>query len=81
MSRDKIFAEINAERQYQEDKWGNDNDDKLNTPFHWVTWVTQELTRFTNGTWNPPVANFRKAMVKTAAVAVAAIESVDRKSA
>lgn len=78
--RQDIFNEIENERKYQEAKWGNETDDTLNTQFHWVTWIVQEVTRFTNGTWNPPMTNFRKAMIKTAAVAVAAVESIDRKA-
>lgn len=76
--RQKIFGEINRERDYQDGKWGHESDDTKNTPFHWVTWIVKYATMFTNGTWKPEVNAFRFSMLKAAAICVAAIESLDR---
>ena len=77
-----IFDEIKAERQYQDKRWGHELDDRLNTPFHWVAYITQYATKWMAGTWPPfgrdTTDDFRKMMIKVAAIAVAAIESLDR---
>lgn len=81
MSRDTIFAEVDAERQYQETKWGNDNDDKANLE-DWVSWISHHSSRWFPGGFRPHTKEtrtaFRKQMVKVAALAVAAIEAIDR---
>ena len=76
-----VYDEIKAERDYQDGKWGHVKDDTLNTPFHWVTWIVKSAIAFTDGTWSPSADSFRKAMLKVAALAVAAVESLDRQRA
>lgn len=73
-----VYDEVRAEREYQDKKWGHANDDAMNTPFHWVTWISKYSTGFTDGTWNPSKDAFRKSMIKVAATAIAAVESIDR---
>ena len=83
--RDPIFEEIDKERRYQQDKWGNGADDAKNTPWHFTAYISQYVGKWMAGTWAPlqsdTVTAFRTAMVKVAAIAVAAIESVDRQRA
>ena len=79
-----IIDEILAERKYQQERWGNEADDTLSTPWMWVSYITQYATRWMAGTFDipTPVADsFRTHMVKVAAIAVAAIESIDRQRA
>jgi hypothetical protein len=82
MSRTSIFAEIEIERAYQDTRWGTDKDDTLNTPWMWAAYIAGYATKWLAGTFLPltPTVtdDFRAKMVKTAAIAVAAIESVDR---
>jgi hypothetical protein len=80
-----ILDEIEAERRYQDSRWGHKTDDTLNTPWMWVAYITLYSSKWMVGTFLPlgkdTTDTFRKMMVKTAALAVAAIESVDRQRA
>lgn len=81
-TRLKILDEIKAEREYQQEKWGDDTDDGLNTPWMWAAYIGQYATRWMVGSFLPLKTSvtdeFRKCMVKVATLAVAAIESIDR---
>lgn len=80
--RDEIIQEILSERYYQEERWGNDTDDAVNTPWMWAAYISGYATKWMVGTFLPlettVVDSFRTCMVKVATLAVAAIESVDR---
>jgi hypothetical protein len=78
---DDIFNEIRLEREYQIGKWGTEVDDTKNTPWMWTSYITQYATKWMCGAFtlmSGDTAAFREAMVKVAAIAVAAIESIDR---
>lgn len=79
---DKILEEIKNEREYQDQKWGHELDDKENTPWMWASYIGQYATKWMAGTFIPlkqdVTASFRTCMVKVAALAVAAIQSIDR---
>lgn len=75
---ENALNEVRAEREYQNGKWGTVSDDTKNTPFHWLAWITKYASGFANGTWKPDTNVFRTSMVKVAAIAVAAVESIDR---
>ena len=73
MSQQTILAEISAERTYQDGIWGGAaNDDANNEESDWLRYIA-EYAKPDN---NHP---FRERMLKVAALAVAAIESIDRK--
>lgn len=79
-----IYDEIAAERNYQVEKWGNEADDTVNTPWMWCCYIASYSTRWMNGSFmlrTSTVDNFRAAMIKTAAICVAAVESIDRQNA
>lgn len=77
-----ILEEVAKERQYQQERWGNTADDTVNTPNDFVTYVANYSTKWFPGGFTPytpeTVDAFRKSMIKTAALAVAAVESIDR---
>lgn len=77
-----VFHEVAAERNYQDSKWGHGSDDTLNTPWMWVAYITAYSTKWMKGTFTPlskEIADdFRTKMIKTAAIAIAAVESLDR---
>lgn len=77
-----IYDEIRKEREYQDGKWGHETDDTLNTPWMWASYIGQYATKWMSGTFAPlgrdVTDNFRTCMIKVAAIAVAAIESIDR---
>lgn len=81
MSRESIYAEIEKERKYQEDKWGIEVDDTKNTPWMWVNYITKYSTQWLTGIFTTPTRSvdlFRLSMIKVATIAVAAVESLDR---
>lgn len=82
MSKISIFEEISKELDYQERRWGHVTDDTLNSPNDWAAYIAHHSTRWFNGGFPPypedTVRSFRSQMVKVAALAVAAIESLDR---
>ena len=75
LDRMEIFGLIEEERDYQDQKWGTEFDDG-NTANDWVTYITQYVGRA--GSMNNTLADFQEAMTKVAALAVAAIETVQR---
>ena len=80
-----IFAEIEAELNYQDERWGHAPDDKLNSPNDWVSYISHHATRWFSGGFAPykaaTVDTFRTQMVKVAALAISAIKSIDRQRA
>lgn len=73
--RREIFKLIEAERAYQQERWGNVFDDQ-NTANDWGTYIGHYV-----GNATPLVldqAKFEKHMLKVAALAVAAIETSRR---
>ena len=71
---DQILAEIKAEREKQDLRWGPKVDDTRSLQ-DWCAILVYEMSPLPWG--NPQGA--RKALVKVSAVAVAAIESLDRR--
>lgn len=79
-----ILNEIRNERTYQKGKWGNESDDTKNTPWMWASYIGQYATGWMRGAFSLTGSDttlFRTAMIKVAAIAVAAIESIDRQRA
>lgn len=81
MGTDEILSQVKEERDYQNMKWGNEADDTLNTPYSWLTWINMTGTKWACGShqFNKHMTDdFRKRMIQVAALAVAAVESIDR---
>lgn len=75
-----VYDEIKAERDRQDTLWGHDFDNK-NTINDWVAYIAAYASRaaFTDSeVLNEKTAQQRELLVKTAALAVAAIETIDR---
>lgn len=73
-----VYDEIRAERD-----WSNDADDDTHDPRCWTYYLAKESSRWQRDGQIPPFTSndvdaFRRAMIKTAAIAVAAVESLDR---
>lgn len=81
MSRQTILSEIDAERDYQIQRWG-DLDDLTNLPNDFVAYIAHYSTRWLSGETAPysleTLIKYRQSMVKTAAIAVAATEFADK---
>jgi hypothetical protein len=82
-SRAGIFREIEQERRRQDKKHGGPDHDDQNTAHDWIAFVTYFLGLSIRGEerWSFNNATYRQAMVKIAALAVAAIEWCDRRTA
>jgi hypothetical protein len=82
---EKILEEIREERNHQDKKWGGPAHDDQHNAYAWVAFITtylgQAISDFVNENHLGLVQlrKFRYNMVKVAALAVAAIEVVDRK--
>jgi hypothetical protein len=73
---DNIFEEIRDERDYQDKKWGGEeHDDTVEDEASWIHYITE----YANSTGRAEGRPFRERMIKVAALAVAAIQSHDRK--
>jgi hypothetical protein len=74
--KQKILDDIKEERKYQDIKWGLEFD-KKNTANDWATYIN---TYASNASVMPTGSEeYRKLMIKVAALAVAAIELHDDK--
>lgn len=78
---EKVLQEIRDEREYQKKRYDQAFDD-ANTPNDWVSYITTYAGQAGTATRNDrTLENFRKMMVKVAALAVAAVEAADRGAA
>lgn len=73
---DDIACEVLAERQYQQEKWGN-KFDKKNTANDWMAYILSYAGKAVTMPWDGPT--YRKMLVKVAALCFAAIEWYDRR--
>lgn len=75
-AREKIYEDINEERDHQDERWGNDFDDG-NSVADFQQYINNQFTRgfsYTGDLRDDP----RTALVKAAAVAVGMLETWDR---
>jgi len=78
--RQSIYEEIELERQFQDGKWGGPKWDDTKGVRDWVTYIVVYLGRAVNrdSEWGRNLSLSRIAIVKVAALCVAALESFDR---
>jgi hypothetical protein len=74
--REKIFEEIDVERRAQDEKWGGADHDDRHGSYDWIAFIARHTGLAVCRPWDPAV--FRRQMVRVAALAVAAVEWVDR---
>ena len=75
-SRDLILIDISEEREYQEARWGEAFDDR-NTINDWITYITSYAGSMYSFKTTDSEA-LKKKFIKVAALAVAAIETLER---
>lgn len=82
MTREEFLDSVCKEREYQVARWGNEADDTANEPNDWVSYINHYSTSWFPGGFVPytetTVEAFQRAMIKVAAIATAAVESMDR---
>lgn len=78
--RGSIFHEINNERSLQDAQWGGPSHDDQHTANDFLCYIEKQIdnARFYAAT---PQEDTRSRFVKIAALSVAALESIDRRSA
>lgn len=77
-----IFLEIIQERIRQDAKWGGPEHDDEHNAYDWREFITERVRKAKSYDESPEgIADFRRRLVETAALAVAAIQSLDRKEA
>ena len=77
-----VYAEVLAERKRQDEKWGEQN----HQPFIWMNILGEEfgevcqaaLQAYFPNDGDKTLTDYRKELIETAAVAIAAIECLDR---
>ncbi len=76
----RIAQEFHIERTAQEARWGDSNDNKWSLG-EWAALISHYATRQTAGDLHAiDAAKFRADLVKVGALAMAAIQSVERKA-
>jgi hypothetical protein len=71
----EVFDAIASEREYQKQKWSKEYDDKDWTPEQWAGFILEYLPSKDNPVpLRHPDYDFRKQLVKVAALATAALE-------
>ncbi len=73
---DRTLRDINGERERQDKLWGEQN----HSPFVWLAILGEEYGEACEAILESNNCDYRKELVEIAAVAVAAIESLDRAS-
>jgi len=74
----EIVKDIKTERVRQDSKWGGATHDDAHNSHDWITFITKQLGKGVIHPFDAPT--YRRQMVKVAALAVAAIEWIDRVS-
>lgn len=79
--RREILAQIHNERENQDDKWGGADHDDRHKPGDWTRFIVRQLGAAEEGIDVHDWDLWRKQMVQVAALAVAALETIDRERA
>lgn len=81
----QVLEEVRQEREHQDKKWGGPNHDDKHTPYDWsafiISYLGESVSEFVNesGRVESRLRTFRYNMIKIAALAIAAVEYVDRR--
>jgi hypothetical protein len=73
-----IYDEIQAERQQQDEQWGGPDHDDNHMMWDWYGLIVARADRAAQADQDGEYAAYRRRLIQTAALAVAAVESFDR---
>lgn len=81
-----VLSEIVAERGRQDEQWGGPSHDDQHSQMDWMDYISQQVEKYaknviTRGDAYMSTPDAHQRFVKIAALAVAALESFDRKNA
>jgi uncharacterized protein YacL len=71
-----ILSEVWEERKAQIEEWGGPDIDDSNTKLDWIAYITKHVGKALTNPFNLDI--FRYQMLRVAALAIAAVASVDR---
>lgn len=74
--RQLVLTDVDVERDCQEAKWGEQN----NSALMWITILVEEVGEAAKEAFEADLQKMRAELVQVAAVAVAAIECIDRQN-
>jgi hypothetical protein len=79
---EKAYLDIKAERERQDALWGGPSHDDNHDALDWLEFIDYQVTRTHDAVNFPYEVDWtaRERLVKIAALAVAAIESIDRRA-
>lgn len=75
-----VLVDVTAERQRQDTQWGGPTTDDTREDYEWIGFIGHQMDRFKNQFMVVPFVPPREVFIKIAALAVAAVESIDRKA-
>ena len=75
MKTGEVLAEVARERHRQDQKWGGPTHDDQHDPSDWLEYIHNKKEKAHGAETD---AEYRKRMIQIAALAVAAVESLDR---
>ncbi|MCC6419517.1 MAG: hypothetical protein IT429_14890 [Gemmataceae bacterium] len=79
MSLESVLAEVREERQQQDARWGGPEHDDRHSPWDWVAITVRHLgLAAEDGGQGVDPVRYRRQMIRVAALAVAAVEALDR---
>ena len=73
-----VYDEIRMERNRQDEQWGGRAHDDKHLSDDWLSYIECQLDRVEFYDGEEPDANYRQRLIKIAAIAIAAVESLDR---
>lgn len=78
--RDKLYSEVELERRVQDEKWGGPDHDDEHIDENWVDFITLRARRVLQTNPTTEAQQRRQQFIRVAALAIAAVESRDRRS-
>lgn len=75
MKREEVYGLIDEERKYQQVKWGGDQRDRTVHPMWWLVYLMKFLGKLSTAAVNGNGAEYKRQLVKVAALCVAALEA------
>jgi hypothetical protein len=77
-ARERIYADIDAERAAQDAKWGGKEHDEKHTVSQWAGFLHEHTNKAAFAASEGDIGEARRRLLEVAALAVAALEVVDR---
>ena len=82
-ARSGIYAQVQAERERQDAKWGGPDHDANHTAGDWISFIAEHADKALRAEMGPidgdaDLDEYRRRLIEVAALAVAAVEALDK---